>query len=231
VQAGRPHDRPVEVPSRHEFLDRMDRWGIGRALVYHPAALFYDGEPGNRELLEWIGDEPRLVPQWCAHLSLTQVSDFAHQAETAGVRGVRAAPRLGLYPFVPWIVDPWLGWLSETGRVLWVSLDELDPDQFHSAVSRHPQLHVVLSEGHYRHHAIIWPLMRALPNLMLELSRYDVAGGVGRLVDAFGAERFVFGSTYPDLAPEPYLFYLHHAGLDESALRAIAGGNLERLLS
>src|SRR2546426_501172 len=71
------------------------------------------------------------------------------------MRAVRAAPRLGLYPFAPWVVDPWLGWLSETGRGLWVSLDEVDPGEFHAAVERHPQLRVVLSDGHYRHHAII----------------------------------------------------------------------------
>jgi predicted TIM-barrel fold metal-dependent hydrolase len=228
---GRPHDGPVAVSSRAELLSCMDQWGIGRALVYHPSALFFDGEWGNADLMEWIGGENRLVPQWCAHLSLTPVEEFAGQAEAAGVRAVRAAPRLGLYPFVPWVVDPWLGWLSESGRGLWVSLDEVDPVEFHAAVERHPQLRVVLSDGHYRHHAIIWPLMRALPHVMLELSRYDVADGVCRLVDAFGPERFVFGSTYPDLAPEPYLFYLHHAGLDDEALGAITAGNLERLLA
>lgn len=132
---------------------------------------------------------------------------------------------------MPWVVDEWLGWIRDTGRTLWISFDEVDPDELHATVTRHPDLQVVLSDGHYRHHAVIWPLMRAIPNLTLELCRYDVAGGVRRLVGTFGAHRFVFGSAYPDLAPEPYLYYLHHTGLDEAALRALCAENLERLLT
>src|SRR5262249_27987119 len=108
---------------------------------------------------------------------------------------------------------------------------EVDADEFHIAVRRHPDVKVILSDGHYSHHAVIWPLMRTLPNVTLELSRYDVAGGVRRLVEAFGAQRFVFGSAYPDLAPEPYLYYLHHSGLEDDALRAVCAENLERLLA
>jgi predicted TIM-barrel fold metal-dependent hydrolase len=179
----------------------------------------------------WIGGQARLVPQWCAHLAMDLLGYFAERVEATGVRAVRAAPRLGRYPFTPWIVDEWLGWLRDTGRALWISLDEVEADALHTTVRRHPDLRLVLADGHYSHHAVIWPVLRALPNVTLELSRYDVAGGVCRLVDAFGTHRFVFGSAYPDLAPEPYLFYLHHAGLDDDALRAVCAGNLERLLS
>jgi len=69
-----------------------------------------------------------------------------------------------------------------------------------------------------------------LPNLYLDLSRYDIIQGVERLLAHIGSERLLYGSNYPELAVGPYLYYLHHAELPEPVLRALCHDNLARLL-
>jgi predicted TIM-barrel fold metal-dependent hydrolase len=72
--------------------------------------------------------------------------------------------------------------------------------------------------------------MKALEHAHLDLSRFDLANGIERLIGHVGAERLLFGSSFPDVDPKPYLYYLEHCGLPESALQAICHGNLERLI-
>ena len=77
---------------------------------------------------------------------------------------------------------------------------------------------------------VLGGLLDLLPDAHLELSRYENLGAVEALIAAYGAQRFLYGSFYPRLAMGPMLYYLHHIGLDDDALRAVCSGNLQRLL-
>ena len=54
-------DLPHTVP---QILDSLDYSGIDSALVYHLSAWEYDPETGNEFLMEELGGESRLRPQW-----------------------------------------------------------------------------------------------------------------------------------------------------------------------
>jgi predicted TIM-barrel fold metal-dependent hydrolase len=49
-------------------------------------------------------------------------------------------------------------------------------------------------------------------------------------VRRFGAERFLFGTGFPEQYPEASVLPLLHAGISEADKRKIASGNFEALL-
>ena len=74
-------------------------------------------------------------------------------------------------------------------------------------------------------------LLRALPNLHMEISRFVSTDGVAKLLGIAGESRVLFGSRFPDSPLAAQLYHLHRYGLPESTLRALCGGNLDRLLA
>ena len=74
-------------------------------------------------------------------------------------------------------------------------------------------------------------MLRSLPNVHVEVSRFVVPDGMTGLIDAAGHERVLFGSRFPDSSMAPQLYNLHRCGLDDAVLAAVCAGNLDRLLS
>ncbi len=236
---GRRHDRRVAVDDAAGVVAEMDRAGVSQALVYAPHAAAYDSREGNAWLADAVRGEPRLVPQFVCNPAFDDLDDTAAHAAGAGARAVRMLPMLHNYPFRPWVVGAWLAWLAAEGLPLWLPMDyaanwhtggELDPHEVFETVRELPELAVVLSEVHYRQASWALPLLRSLPNLSIELSRFVIVDGVQRLLDAAGPRRILFGSRFPDSPMAPQLYHLHRCGLSEDDLRAICAGNLLRLL-
>jgi len=227
---GRRHDQRVRSEGREGMLSAMDRVGITKALVHTPYAVTYDTRVGNQRVLELIGGEERLVPQFVVNFPVDPFDAFARAVQGAGVRSLRACPRTHLYPLTPWVVGDWGDWMAGAGLGLWVSANEVDPRDLHDTAAAFPGLKVVWTDVHYVHHAVLQPLLRTLPGLCVDLSRYDVPNAVEQLVARIGPDRLLYGSAFPDLDPAPTLFYLHRCGFDRGALRAICHDNLARLL-
>lgn len=227
---GRRHDQRLRSEGREGMIAAMDRAGIDRALVYTPYAVTYDTQVGNRHIIELIGDEARLVAQFIVNFATDTVEPFAKTMEGIGVRSLRAFPKTHLYPLTRWVMGEWGDYMAEAGIGLWVSANEVDPRDLHDVASAYRRLRVVLTDVHYTHHGVLQPLLKTLPNLHIDLSRYDVPNAVERLVARMGPDRLLYGSAFPDLDPIPYLFYLHRCGFDRNTLQAICYDNLARLL-
>jgi predicted TIM-barrel fold metal-dependent hydrolase len=230
VALGRRHDRRVVVDTAAGTLDAMKKSGVERALVYSPHAGGFDTQVGNRLLVELIEGHPSLVPQFVANPATDDLEYFADTIRARGVRSVRMEPNKHNYPFRDWVVGPWLDWLEAEGIPLWTAADESDPSALHDTVAARPGLKVVLAEAHYSHVPWAIPLLRSLPNMSVEMSRFVIADGVARLLDTVGERRILFGSRFPDSSMGQQLYNLHRTGLDSPALAAICSGNLDRLL-
>lgn len=224
---GRRHDARVSFDTPEDLIAVMDRNGIDRAVVYHRYAVEYDTVAGNAQLMDSIGDYPRLIPQWIANMASDEIGRFRQDVR---IRSVRVCPKNHQYPFVPYVAGPWLEWLRDAGLALWVSADEIDSRDLYQTASAFPSVRFVLSAVHYGHFAFVWPLCAALSNLYIELSRLDIMDGARMFADRAGVHRLTFGSFYPELDPGPYLYYLHRCGFDREALKAICHDNLVGLL-
>ena len=227
---GRRHDRRVREATVEGTLRAMDRAGVDRALAYSPYAASFDSREGNEMLLEMIQGQPSLVPQYVCNASFDDLGSFAADVKEHGVRSIRMFPMLHQYPFREWVVNPWLDWLSAEQIPLWMPAEQVDPSMLHDALKDHPNISVVLSEVHYRQVSWALPLLRSLPNVFIEISRFFIADVIARLIDAVGDQRILYGSRFPDSPMASHLYNLHRCDLSDASLRSICSGNLERLL-
>ncbi|MBM3933836.1 MAG: hypothetical protein FJ319_05970 [SAR202 cluster bacterium] len=230
VFLGRRYNRYVRSDSVAGIIESMDRCGVGKALVSHVHAIDFDGEDGNEVLLQEMKGQPRLVPQFGANPTMDDAGQLIAQMRAHGVRSVRIDPKQHNYPFTDWMAKGWLDRLAKEGISVFVAAPQIEPDQLHTMLRAHPDLRVVLSEVHYVHTPWIFPLVRAVPNVYVEISRFVVVDGPKRLVDAMGLHRVLFGSRFPDSAMAPHLYGLHQMGFTKAELSAICAGNLEKLL-
>ena len=238
---GRRHDKPVNVDSVEGARSEMDRAGIQRALVYAPHAAIFDSGEGNRALIDTIRGSDAFTPQFVCNPSFDDLAEVAAHVDAKGVRSVRMFPGLHNYPFLPWVIGPWLDWLAETGIAVWIPVEfeilgpipgtnPIEPRDVYETLSERPDVRAVLCEAKYNDASWALPLVRSLPNLDFEISRFVPGGGITSVIDAIGPERVLFGSRFPDSALSPQLFSLHRSGLSTDALQAICAGNAERLL-
>ena len=242
IGLGRRHYKRVAEGSVEGTPETMGKAGIQRALVFSPHGAYWDPGEGNQILLDTIKDHPNLYPQLVAN-PLDDLDAFAAQVKREGVRSVRMVPSLHQYPFRDWAVKPWLDWLAAERIPVWlpsefrIHVDEnfnrakdLDPTEVHDTLKAHPDLIAVLSEVKYNDFPWAFLLLKSVPNLYLELSKWVITDGMNIAIDAIGEERIVFGSGFPESAISPQLYQLHRYGFSDSTLKAICAGNLERLL-
>ena len=238
VALGRRHDRRVAVDGVEGTLAEMDRAGVERAQVYAPHAAGWDSSQGNESLVRTIAGQPRFVPQFAANPAVDDLGDFSAAFRAAGARSVRVVPGLHNYPFRDWVVGPWMEWMAEESIPLWIPASysyhgaevEVDPSEVYDTMATNPGVTAVLAEVHYRHTSWALPLMKALPNLAIEVSRLVSTDGIMKFVGAVGEQRVMYGSRFPDAPMAPNLYYLHRCGLSDQGLADICAGNLDRLL-
>ena len=238
MSLGRRHDRRVSVDTVDATLKEMNRAGVSRALVYAPHAVAYDSEQGNSLLLETIHGDSRLVPQFVCNPSFDDFDAFTSWVKEARIRAVRMVPGAHNYPFRDWVVKRWLDWLAAQKIPVWLPTEyqiisetvRLDPSELHDTLKAHPDLHAVLAEVHYNQVGWAFPLIRSLPNISIEISRFGIGDPISRLMKAVGEDRILFGSRFPSQYIGPHIYELHHSGLSSETLKKICSGNLERLL-
>ena len=236
---GRRHDRAVSEDTAEGTLKEMDRLHVERALVYSPHAANFDSSEGNRLLMRMVAGVPRLVPQFVVNPAYDDLNSFAHQVSETGVRSLRMFPILHAYPFRDWMIGPWLDWLAEERLPVWLPIvyedgstppGILDPNEVFETLRARPSVTAVLTEVEYKHFSWAIQLLRSLPNLHIELSRWFIMEGIPRLLAAVGDGRILYGSRFPDGAMGPQLYNLHNHDLSKETLARICAGNLERLL-
>lgn len=231
VQVGNPHNEVSPCPDRKSLLEEMDIHGIERAVIYHALSDLTSPVDGNQQLETWLSDDGRLHPQWTAHplpRSLKQLQDLHAHGRVSSVR--LAGLDIVDFPFLPWSYGPLLDWLSQEEIPLWIAIPEMNPRDLVETLQAYPDLEAVLVGAHYMHAMWVQPMMKTLPNVHLELSRFEPIGQLEDLLSEFGVHRFVYGSWYWRLAMGPMLFYLHHVGLSDEDLALVCGGNLMRIL-
>ena len=231
VCVGNHHTGPSPCRSPAQLLDEMDFHGVQRAVIYHAQGEQISPTDGNTHLEAWRDKDGRLIPQWSVapvETSMEQIADLHGRGRVRSAR-LHDCQSAGL-PFLPWGYDDLLTFLSNAGVPLWIPLMDVEVDHLVTTLKAYPDLHAVLVGAHYTHALVVRGLLESSPNAFLELSRYEPIGEVEKLVDRFGADRFIYGSWYPRYAMGPILFYLHHTNMSEEELAQICAGNAERLL-
>jgi predicted TIM-barrel fold metal-dependent hydrolase len=220
-----------------ELLALMDRHGIERALVRH-AALDTESPPlGGALALEACSGTPRL--EAALPLSTPQTGEFPLAHELAawlrerGARALWARPEQHRYRLDTLTFGETFEVMAEERIPLLYQVNGLgDWDKIAEILREFPDL-TLLAIGHgcWGDDRLFRPLMDRYPRLHLDMSRYELDQGIARFVDRYGPRRLLFGTSAPRWNMGGPVAALMRAPITEDARAAIAGENLERLLS
>ncbi|HUT74630.1 MAG TPA: amidohydrolase family protein [Armatimonadota bacterium] len=235
---GRTPAFPLMAEGTPELIaDLHRRVGINGVLLSHWNAAEDCSQEPNQQLLQAVAGRDN----WYAALAMQPLfpadpgvpavngADWSRKA-----RAVRVFPASWHYALVDWCVGSLCEMLIEKRLPLFVLHTETTFQDLYDLAQRYPEL-VIVVEGQAQkilyHTRMVLPLMKACPNLHLEMSNYCTQGLIAYTVNELGAERLIFASFAPARDPLVPLGLLLQADITTEAKRAIAGANIRRMIS
>ena len=231
---------PGADTSAQGLLAKMDDLGIAEACPVHAVARDHNLVEGNGALLDEANANDRLHPVWTVSPHHTgecpTPNDLVQQMQSNGVRLARVSfgscqyvPRLDLFVFES-LLDTLAGariplvlGYEDIGAVAW--------PEIHEALCRWPGLRIILSVSKVTFHdRYFYALWDKLDTFYVELSGYQVLGGIEAVTERFGPDRLVFGSRYPHFSPLQSMLQVSYAEVDEEVKRGIAGETVRRIM-
>ncbi len=158
--------------------------------------------------------------------------DLLEKMKLSNIRAFRAFPlehkflmtrvALGsLYDFmIERSIPPFIS-ISESGG--WHLIEQI--------LSNAPDLTLVVTEhGSWGQDRFFRPLIEKYENLYLDISRYELDGGISDFCAKYGAEKLLFGTGYPWRNPGGPILMLTQADITIRERGKITSGNLKRIL-
>lgn len=237
VQMGRAFiPVPGAAATARDLIQEMDRAGIARAVVWHPAQTGIYPGAGNELISRMIAGEPRLEAAWTLMAPATRevvTPAFFDEMKAAGVRVLRAFPSDHRYRFRRSAMGRFLDEVAERRIPVLMSPElGLPFEAIDDILTEYPTLTAVVCDvGIWGADRKVWPLLENYPRLYVETSLVSLeAGGLEAGVRRFGAWRFLYGSKFPHRYFEAPMLDLEQADLPSDDKDAIAANNLESLL-
>lgn len=238
---GVPKSPPPAPAETTEVLAReLQRAGIGRALVRNAAIWEESPVVGNRLTSEGCAGDERLSPAWAIlppHTGeLGAVAEFLEAMRAAGVRALWAYPAKHRYILNATTMGGLLEELQDRGIPLFLARRELPGAcEVYEVADRiladFPRLRLVITaHGSWGEDRLFRPLMARYPHFAVDTSRYELDGGIEDVCRAYGPERLLFGSNFPETPMGGPMLTLLHAEISDEDRALIAGGNLRRIL-
>ena len=224
----------VACPDAEALLREMDWAGVEEALVYHAAMLHGSPLQGNRLVLDVTATSSRLHPTWALLPPCTgelgTTDELLQEMRENNVRALWAFPREHHYVLNRLTMGSLLDEVAARRIPLlvprgdgWATISEVLAD--------YPELTLVaVGHGPWGEDRFFRPLLERYPRFHLDISRYELLGGLAELVGRYGAELLLYGSGYPQWAMGGPRLMLARAEINEEDRALVAGGNLLRLL-
>ena len=222
--------------SADELLAAMDRAGIERALVWHVAQRDADPATGNDLLAEAIAGHDRLAGCWTLLPPQTgelgSPADWFARAGRANVRAFRAWPKENRYLLRTETMGEVLTHMVAARLPLVLSVPAaVEWPDLYDLLAAWPELTVICADvGCWGSDRFFRPLIERYPSVYVEISGYFLDGGIEDFVGRYGPGRLLFGTNFPTAYHGAMMLALARAEIDDDAKRAIAAGNLQRLL-
>jgi predicted TIM-barrel fold metal-dependent hydrolase len=209
--------------------------GIDRALISSLKSVFYHADDGNQEVLAAC---KKYSDNYCGLATLTPLSDPKgpgyQELRTGEFKGIRIYPQHHSFSLSD---ARKIYQLAEEVRVPVVicfrlimswSLPSLSIDEVLAVVRQYPKVKFVLSGFNYE---ILGVLLARLfpPNLYVETSGLQIAGGVEMLTQTLGPDHVMLGTGLPVQFPQSGIQKVLNAKLDRKQLEAVKWENAAAL--
>jgi hypothetical protein len=217
------------------LLSALDRFGITEALVYHASGDETHPTVGNRLLLDATRSNPRLHA--CVTLLPPATGEMPPPAEHIpeligrGIKAVRMTPTVHSYTLSTAFCGDLLDELQKHSMPLFIDINLFrDWTVVDGIAGDFPDLPVVLTSFQYGMTRDAYSVFGRRENVYAELHGYEVHDGLEHLLPRFGADRFLFGSGWPEYTPGSPMTMLACARISRDEKLKIARDNLVRLL-
>lgn len=225
-----------------ELVGELDWVGVDQALVHHVLMREQSPAIGNPVLAEAIAGRERLVGTWAILPPQTgelgDAASFFASMGAANVRALWAFPEEHRYLLGRATFGALLDQVSERRIPLFLPRNAGGPrppdtwNLVYRLLTEYPELTLVVAgHGPWGEDRYFRPLLEAYRRFYLDISRYELDGGLRELVARYGPERLLYGSSFPHSGMGGPRMMVARAEIDEGARRAIAGDNLRRLLA
>ncbi len=212
----------------------MDRLGIGRTLVRHTWGWWYDPKVGNDALCAALAGREDMIPCLAATPLLDQdlggLGAFMDQVEQSGAGAVCLYPRSQNFSLSPWSAVPLMEALATRSLPVLLEADQITWEGLHPVLCNFPRVNFIVTRTGYRILRYVLPLLRACPNLHLDIAYFADNQAVEAVASAVGPERLLFGTGTPRVDGAGAVSRLAYSTIAEADRKLIASGNLERLI-
>jgi len=225
---------PASPERLQDYLDDFAYYDIAAAVAYHANAVEYSQDYGNRKLLDEIGDDPRLVPQWVVlphHTGeMPPAPKLVDEMLSLGVRSARLYPDSHGTGVSAEVCGPLLEELQAHRIPLFIDYGELDIPQAAELARRYPLLPIVLCGLSWHSDRLLFGYLEGAPNLHIDTWSYQNHRGYEAFVSRLGSGRLLFGTNLPYRSPGAARMMTCYEDISEDDRRGIAGLNLLRIL-
>jgi len=233
--------RPIRFAETvQELLAEMSYYNISEALVHH--AKQRDDSPliGNEILLKEIEGFDRLhgtlaiLPLQTGELR--SIEAIMNKMRAKDIRAFWAFPAEHRYSMSRTALGAFYDLMVERNIPLFIHINESCEGLtgwrlIETILADVPDLTLVVTEhGSWGQDRFFRPLIEKYENLYLEISRYELDGGIKDFCKRYGAERLLFGTGFPGWNPGGPILMLAQADISMRERDMIASGNLERIL-
>ena len=225
-----------EAPSHtaETLLATLDALGIERAVVRHSHAIHYDAATGNSLLMTAISGHERLLAGY-----VVGPLDCDEHGGTTGFKAELDRNRVAAL----WLYPRSHGWslrgpeartlieqLDSARRPVMIELDEADWSDIDALAEALPEIDIVVCAVGYRTLRQAFAVMSRRPRVRLDTCYLAANDAIEIIVERFGPDRLVFGTSTPIRDAGGALHRLERASVDEPTRRRIGTGTACGLL-
>jgi predicted TIM-barrel fold metal-dependent hydrolase len=238
------------------LVDVLGKHGVAQALSLSTWGVYYHDMAGNQETMRACKQfSSHLIPVGTVNpMTFWESDELLKQLVQTSFSVVRFFPGEQGWPidFEPFsrlvkfmseigksllergltLPRPTRGWRlwKDSGVPIMVSIDKPgDATQLFRIVDDYPAP-VVMVGVDSRTLVEALTVMKRCEQLMLETHRLTVPDGLGRIRDAVGADRIVYGSGGPSSSVRAALEYVRKSSLNDAEQAAVLGGNVSSIL-
>ena len=238
---GKPMIKPIRyAETARDLLEEMDFYGIDEAVVFHSRQRDDSPVVGNKILMNEIEGIERLhgtlaiLPPQTGELG--SLENLVETMRAKNICAFRAFPAEHKYLMTKTALGSLYELMIERNILLFISVNESCGGVsgwylIEKILSDAPDLTLIVTEhGSWGHDRFFRPLIEKYENLYLDISRYELDGGIRDFCDKYGAERLLFGTGFPQWNPGGPILMLAQADITRKEREMIASGNLKRIL-
>jgi len=238
---------PGSFRDPQSLLAEMDHFGIGQSMFFQYAFTPEVAPRMNELTLAAAKTSQRLWPCWILETTPAFVGErLNHQAELIVQSGAKAArlfptkgPTATAPPLREYLIGDILSGLERYRIPLFIPESMLDMDQLglraydpiEEFCIAFPRLPLIILEPRYNSAPFLIPLMKRHPNLHITLTLMGLFEQLETLSAMVPVEQLIFGTGLPNFDGSIATGMLLYSPLPQTTLQAIAGGNMQRLLT